>query len=316
LSATKTEGFDPSGFAVTEGGRPALDILCSNDSGRVAALFEHSFYIAFDQSWVCLGSRDLPMGPLNLRSTTPTGMSWEACGLKLEDPVASSENRLAIGTELVFATDDAVPWDPPVLGPWSAQTLKTGLKALDRIGGPNTDMGLGDFVTDNPARHPSSRIVEAASRPIEALSRSVEGAFKGVPIDQLEFDAAAIALLGLGPGLTPSGDDFLGGTLIALSNLPALALRADLFAIIERHAPHRTNAVSLAHLRAAGAGAGHQALHEILNNLLAGETDALPNQMIAIDNIGHSSGWDALAGLGVTLRAYLAAETRVTTGKG
>jgi hypothetical protein len=64
----------------------------------------------------------------------------------------------------------------------------------------------------------------------------------------------------------------------------------------------------MAHLRAAGGGAGHAALHEILNSLLRGDVTALPSKIAAIDKIGHSSGWDALAGMCVTLRAYLASQ--------
>ena len=316
MSAIRSERFAISDFAVTQGGRPALDILCSNRAGRVAALFEHSFYIVFDQSWVCLGSINLPMGPLNVRSTAPEGVIWDACGLEIDDPVSSIEGVLQVGPAFEFATSDAVPWAPPVPGPWSVQTLKAGLAGLDRLDDPSMGIGLGDFITAELARHLVNKIAEAAGRPIEVLGRAVEGAFKGEQFDQSAFDAAVIALLGLGLGLTPSGDDFLGGMLIGLDTLPTLALRPHLFALIERHAPQRTNAISLAHLRAAGAGAGHQALHEILNNLLAGEIGALPDQMIAIDNIGHSSGWDALAGICVTLRAWLGAETQVTPGKG
>ena len=130
----------------------------------------------------------------------------------------------------------------------------------------------------------------------------------GHPVKVAELEDAVLALLGLGPGLTPSGDDFLGGMLIALAILPAPLLRAQLLELIENHAQQRTNAISIAHLRAAGAGAGHEALHEILNSLLTGDGAALPAQLAAVDRIGHSSGWDSLAGMCVTLRAYLAVQ--------
>jgi len=45
-----------------------------------------------------------------------------------------------------------------------------------------------------------------------------------------------------------------------------------------------------------------------LNSLLCVDTEALPACLAAIDKIGHSSGWDALAGMCVALRAYLAAQ--------
>ena len=294
---------------VTQGGRHALDILKTGGVGRVAALFERSFYIAFDQGWVCLGADSLPMGPMNVRSSAPHGMIWESRFLQIDDRVVSSASRLRVGQALEFGTGDVGTWDPPAPPPWTALTAKGGLDDLDRRqAGPGTDAGLAGFVLADRTAGPRNEVVEAAWEPIEILSRTAERAIGGETLKSAELDDAVVALLGLGPGLTPSGDDFLCGMLIALEVLPVSALRAHLIASIECHAQRRTNAISLAHLRAAGLGAGHEALHEFFNSLLAGDTATLPAQLTAIDKIGHSSGWDALAGICVTLRAYLAAQ--------
>ena len=186
--------------------------------------------------------------------------------------------------------------------------MKAGLDGLDWPGEPRTDAGLAGFVLADWPAVPRDSVTEAARQPIEILSRTAERAFRGKALKSSELDDAVIALLGLGPGLTPSGDDFLCGMLIALDILPAPSLRAQLIASIECYAQQRTTAISLAHLRAAGAGAGHEALHVFFNSLLAGDTATLPTQLTAVDKIGHSSGWDALAGICVTLRAHLAAQ--------
>jgi len=298
-------------IVLTQGGRLALDILTANGVGRVAAIFERSFYVAFDRNWVCLGPATLPMGPLNVRSSAPEGMIRESRFLQIDDPVLSSAGRLRVGQALEFGAGDAVAWDPPAPPPWTAATLKAGLDGLDRLAGPRADAGLAGFVPADRTRLPRNRLVAAARQPIDVLSGAFERAFRDVSLDPSDFDGAVIALLGLGPGLTPSGDDFLGGMLLALGILPAPALRAHLRAVIERHAPKRTNAISMAHLRAAGSGSGHAALHEALNSLLGGDGDALPAHLAAIGRIGHSSGWDALAGISVALRAYLAARAGV-----
>jgi hypothetical protein len=64
-----------------------------------------------------------------------------------------------------------------------------------------------------------------------------------------------------------------------------------------------TNAISRAHLAAAARGLGGAAVHGILNDLLTGKSDALAARLAAIDRIGHTSGWDALAGAVVALRS-------------
>jgi hypothetical protein len=56
---------------------------------------------------------------------------------------------------------------------------------------------------------------------------------------------------------------------------------------------NRTSAISAAHLAAAAAGEGHEALHRVLN----GELD-----LDALDAVGHTSGWDALAGAVAVMR--------------
>ena len=303
-----SDGGVGAGLVVIQGGSQALDILKANGAGRVVSLFERSFYIAFDQSWLCLGANSLPMGPLNVRSSAPKNVNWESYGLHIDDPVLSVAGGIRIGQALEFGTLGAIAWHPPAPPPWSVKTLRSGLDGLDRLVGPGADAGLSGFVLADWTRIPNSRVVAAARQPIDCLSRTVERAFKEVPPNAAEFEGAVIALLGLGPGLTPSGDDFLGGMLIALDGLKAPMLRTQLCAVIERHAQQRTNAISIAHLRAAGAGAGHAALHDVLNSLLCGDTEALSAQLAAIDRIGHSSGWDALAGVCVTLRAFITAQ--------
>jgi hypothetical protein len=57
----------------------------------------------------------------------------------------------------------------------------------------------------------------------------------------------------------------------------------------------RTSAISAAHLAAAAAGEGHEVLHEILN----GDLDVKK-----LDRVGHTSGWDSLAGAVAVLKTY------------
>ena len=104
----------------------------------------------------------------------------------------------------------------------------------------------------------------------------------------------AAALIGLGPGLTPSGDDYLGGMLIALHALARDAQAGALWRWLQPRLAAATSAISAAHLAAAAEGEGHEALHQVLQGT------APPS---ALDAVGHCSGWDALAGAAAVLRA-------------
>jgi hypothetical protein len=104
-------------------------------------------------------------------------------------------------------------------------------------------------------------------------------------------------LIGLGPGLTPSGDDYLGGVLIGLRWLGRGGQADSLWRWLEPRLAARTSAISAAHLVAAAAGEAHEALHEVLENLSAWQVPDLLPSLGRLDAVGHSSGWDALAGI-------------------
>jgi hypothetical protein len=106
-------------------------------------------------------------------------------------------------------------------------------------------------------------------------------------------------LLGLGPGLTPSGDDFLVGALALLDCIGERDAHAALGRAIIDALPGATSALSACFLRAAAAGHIGEALHCAVSSVIAGDVDAA---IAAVETIGHSSGWDMMAGVTTTLR--------------
>jgi hypothetical protein len=112
---------------------------------------------------------------------------------------------------------------------------------------------------------------------------------------------AAAHLIGLGPGLTPAGDDYIGGVFFARAMLDRADSRerwraaGDIISARARQATHPISAVFLADLIA---GRGHAPLHELARGLAGGASP--PTVLDAarrLARIGHSSGWDILAGL-------------------
>ncbi|HRD78708.1 MAG TPA: DUF2877 domain-containing protein [Hyphomicrobiaceae bacterium] len=110
-------------------------------------------------------------------------------------------------------------------------------------------------------------------------------------------------LLGLGPGLTPSGDDILAGMLIALHASGRANVATELAAIIASMPSELTSVISWAHLDAAAEGLPGPAIHRALIAILAGDHAALSGVLDVIDTVGHCSGWDMLAGAVVALAA-------------
>jgi len=125
--------------------------------------------------------------------------------------------------------------------------------------------------------------------------------------------ASAEDLIGLGEGLTPSGDDFIGGmlfgaaTLHATYRLPGRIPPEALHHFLIR-AEARTTRLSSTLLRDYAAGQGPEALHHYVRALLAGRPVAEIRRLASeVIRIGASTGWDSLTGLWMALGMYTAA---------
>ena len=116
---------------------------------------------------------------------------------------------------------------------------------------------------------------------------------------------AAVRLLGLGPGLTPSGDDVLAGLLLGLAPSRVRSALADVAAA----AGERTTALSATLLRQAAAGHAAPPVVAVADALAAGDAARVRQAVPALLAVGHSSGYDTACGL-------LAAVTSTRAGAG
>lgn len=110
--------------------------------------------------------------------------------------------------------------------------------------------------------------------------------------------AWAAAMIGLGPGLTPSGDDFLVGLFatlnIALS--PCYPLRAICGEVVE-FARSSTNAISVAALANAARGRVRESIGALARELIDGTPARLGDALDRVLAIGATSGAEIVAGL-------------------
>jgi hypothetical protein len=119
-----------------------------------------------------------------------------------------------------------------------------------------------------------------------------------------------IDLIGLGIGLTPSGDDYLIGLLAGL-DATGDPLAHDLASVIARHAPARTTAVGAAALGHATRGAFSERLHDLLVAIARGRLDDLEAAMKRAMAYGATSGSDTLVGLFGALDLAVARSSRL-----
>jgi Protein of unknown function (DUF2877) len=118
--------------------------------------------------------------------------------------------------------------------------------------------------------------------------------------DLQAFTSAALRVLGLGNGLTPSGDDFVGGILFGLAYAPRPSWKDEMPAAIVRihdAAQESTNVISAALLDDLMAGKSYGALHDVLSALHTNDITNIEAACTRLLNLGASSGADILAGL-------------------
>ncbi len=295
----------PRTLAAFEIGCLARQALQPGQRGQVCAVFERSFYVSLARTEICVGPLGLGAGPLNLRCRS-TPRDWRAGGLREGMAVLVGPCELRLPPYLAISFAEAAVWTPAPPGPWNSGSLGAGLAALDALL-PERLPGEGLGVLALPWRvggAAQSAVAAAARGPAGALSAFLHRAMARNDDQSSPPPPDLRALIGLGPGLTPSGDDLLGGVLMALHLLGRPDLAETLWNGISGMIETGTNAISRAHLAAAARGLGGAALHAILNDLLTGESGVLAARLAAIDRIGHTSGWDALSGATIALRAY------------
>lgn len=295
----------PSAIRLVEIGRDAADCLkaLAAGGGSVLAVFRRSVYLSHDGSGAiaCVGPAALGAGPLNaLADPGRTVLDWQDAGLRPGDPVGSENGGLRIGKLGALSFSGARLHDPP-RGPcvWTGDRLAAALARLsDALRSFDLDEGFAPLARPGgPAPSSDSPLLQRARPAISALEKWLAGDADVPPRNIVP------GLVGLGPGLTPSGDDYLGGAMIALVMSGRAEDAASLASPVLAMAAEGTNRISAAHLRAAAKGLGADALHRTVDALARGDDTALAAGLRGLDAIGHSSGWDALAGAVSALKA-------------
>jgi hypothetical protein len=116
-------------------------------------------------------------------------------------------------------------------------------------------------------------------------------------------------LVGLGEGLTPSGDDFLGGLLFTQRYLDPVYRRPSLdWGAVDAwlaESRARTSAISYAILSDLARGHGPEPLHDMVCSITEGaSSDQIALHAARLTQIGRTSGWDMLAGAAVGMGVF------------
>jgi len=229
--------------------------------------------------------------------------------------------RLVLGNRVAVDLANAMIWETSVICPGQATPLpvvNAGFRRLlAALKSPETAKGLGQIIpliaalasgSDHPLTFTQDLFVARALGPITRIARACLGR------DMWRIAGESEQLVGLGPGLTPSGDDYLGGLLFTACHLRAaypteFSWGARPVLDFLHQACSLTNRISHTILSDCAHGHGPEPLHDLVNSLLQAEpVECLLRSVDRLMGIGHTSGWDMLAG---ALTAMLLTEVDV-----
>lgn len=255
--------------------------------GRVIAVFPSAVYLRIDRS----------AEPAVIALTTSDAVR-PPNAVVLAVPTRQEPFRAVREGEETFVGDGCVRivgrlcarvrrwWDPtPVLGPLSLARLSHGERALDAVTGP---WGLSGHAA--PKKLAVACLAGDLAHAVDAAER----------------------IVGLGPGLTPSGDDALAGLLLALRLLGgavpgggrAVWLADWLGAAVTAHTCERTTSLAATLLHCAAHGQASAETAAVLRGI-AGQDLLVPaaRRLLAT---GHTSGADLAWGVLLGCRSALA----------
>jgi hypothetical protein len=292
-------------YKIRQVGEAAFDLLSGSQAGKVLASVTQAIYLVNERDelfW--LAPETSPMHRRCLKVASPLLRMEAGAGFHVRD------RRLVIETGQILDFGCAPVWKPPVLpeGEWAPVSRLGGLvqSAYRQLIAQKQPCGWGVLV---PA------ILQTAGGPAEPdaagngfiLPGKVWPTVNGILQACLAHDFCSVlqhasGLVGLGAGLTPSGDDFLGGLFFSIQLLRcAYPEITDVqnwnVSDFILHCKLQTNLISFTLMKDNSDGAALEPFHCFANALLAGRPvdQSLPfaNELVAV---GHSTGWDLLTG--------------------
>jgi hypothetical protein len=285
---------------VTEIGMIAHTKLAQEMEASVMGITSRGLFLLLSSGWVLFLSPDIYRGPLTLNySAGPDDFSLLSSGL----PARVNADHIAIPDQgLIIHTGQASTWQAPsqptAALPPSQRKLKLALVARTML----SSQPVSDFGRLIPVVLGFEEINKAQGNPVFPLIERLQQALQ-------EGQLAAIAdcleaILGLGSGLTPSGDDLTAGILLALTRwghilAPGLEIKALAQDVVQR-AYRKTTTLSANLIECASQGQANERLILALDGILSGHPDA-PTCADYLAGWGHTSGLDTLAGMALTL---------------
>jgi hypothetical protein len=294
--------------------QPVFDMVRREGwTGRVLAAYHRACDLVSSQGEIiALVGPAIGNGPLNIVIEETEVLEHLKPGL----PAVFSDSQLVLGDSLVVSLDGAQLWKPEVNWEHLAtqrRRLEDSLAALCCWLSQNDfAKGLLRLILDGEKEAGCSSHNLAFLTTAQTGIKGLRHALRDGHRSGIRENAARLA--GLGPGLTPAGDDYLVGLMAGLRVWPdSCGLPPnEACQIILEATEGRTTLISSAFLHCAKESLFGENWHRLLTELAGGETAGIQWAARRILSSGATSGADALAGF---LSPYLSQQRHPQTSR-
>lgn len=274
----------------------ALAVLQSNTAGIVHSVYRKTINLLFEEQLLALQSVGSPLSPLSL-ITDQTEVQMQSLPICAGQKVTAdaAAHCITIHTPempLHFSCQAVRPHDPTLQGILTEEQQATLQTAIQTVLLQSGQGGFSLIFQNNPSLD-DTLILATAKRYIAQARQEFR-------IKKYGDAASSLChLIGLGIGLTPSGDDFLCGVLagLCLLNRDSERFSQLLHQQVSCHLK-RTNDISAAFLDCALHGRFSQAVCSLPTVPTSSKIARL------FSAIGHSSGMDTLCGIDFVFQLY------------
>jgi hypothetical protein len=290
----------PKEIIVTEMGMIAYTKLSRERDASVMGMTSRGLFLRLPSGWVVFLSPDLYRGPLTLNySAGADDFGFLRNGL----PARVYPGHIHFPEAgLVIHTGQASPWQAP---PPPREALPPGQRRSQLALVASLLLAkkqASEFSALIPVVLGAEEMSETQGNPVYQLVERLQVALKDGKVAAITESLEAI--LGLGAGLTPSGDDVAMGCLLALTrwgriqapNLEIQALAQD----VARRSYRKTTTLSANLIECASQGQANERLILALDGIMCGHPDA-PTCADYLEGWGSTSGLDVLTGVALVL---------------
>ncbi len=277
--------------------------------GQIHSVFKHVVNIAFLNGGLgsIVGS-EVYRGPLSINVEIPKNMDMLSLGMKNNLSVSRVADLIIIGeSELAISIENASLWEPvqlynDVLS--VSDIVERNLMKLREVARSYGKLdGLGLLIElSEDELHDTEVATTLDIVPRLALPHLLNliQTIKTKDLDNLPESVQH--LVGLGPGLTPSGDDFLIGLMLSMLFI-ARNFKLDIDHIIDVNEtiisciPGRTTSISEEFLFQAATGNANEPILNLIETLLTSNSAQVERATRTVLAIGGTSGTDTILGI-------------------